>query len=83
MQIFGSGIDRQLLLVANEADLQPESEVYKSFRAAAMQSRGKLVCVTVNLDGPHKEPVVKFFGVQPEDAPAVRCIRDQRSIRGN
>lgn len=27
--------------------------------------------VTVDLDGPSKDPVVNFFGLKPEDAPMV------------
>lgn len=37
----------------------------------ALAHKGKLVMVTVNMDGTSKDPVVNFFGVKAEDAPVV------------
>jgi hypothetical protein len=37
----------------------------------ALAYKGKLVMVTVNMDGTSKDPVVNFFGVKAEDAPVV------------
>jgi protein disulfide-isomerase A1 len=70
-KIFGAGIERQLLLVANAKDLKPDAKVFKAFRAAATAHKGKLVFVTVDLDGTSKDPVVNFFGIKEEDAPVI------------
>lgn len=70
-KIFSSGIERQLLLVANAKDLKPKSKVFKAFRATAADYKGKLVMVTVDLDGSSKDPVVNFFGLKAEDAPII------------
>jgi hypothetical protein len=37
----------------------------------ALENKGKLVFVTVNMDGTSKDPVVNFFGVKAEDVPVV------------
>lgn len=70
-KIFSSGIERQLLLIAKASDLEPEAKVFKAFRAVASKNKGKLVMVTVDLDGSSKDPVVNFFGVKTEDAPLI------------
>lgn len=61
----------QLLLIAKEEDLKPTAAVFKAFRETGLANKGKLVLVTVNLDGPSKDPVVNFFGVKAEDAPMI------------
>uniref|UniRef100_A0A383VY14 Protein disulfide-isomerase n=1 Tax=Tetradesmus obliquus TaxID=3088 RepID=A0A383VY14_TETOB len=70
-KIFSSGIEKQLLLIANEKDLKADAELFKSYRKVALEHKGKLVMVTVNMDGTAKDPVVNFFGVKAEDAPVV------------
>jgi protein disulfide-isomerase A1 len=70
-KIFSSGIERQLLLIAKSSDLEAKAKIFKAFRAAATTYKGKLVMVTVDLDGPSKDPVVNFFGVKAEDAPLI------------
>ncbi|KAI8468718.1 MAG: protein disulfide isomerase 1 [Monoraphidium minutum] len=70
-KIFGSGIKQQLLLVAKADDLEKTAEAFKAFRAAAGALKGKLVFVTVDLDGTSKDPVVNFFGVDAAAAPVL------------
>jgi protein disulfide-isomerase A1 len=71
-KIFNSGIAKQLLLVAKAADLESDSAAFKAYRDAAKgKLKGKLVFVTVNLDGQSKDPVVNFFGIKEENAPVL------------
>lgn len=71
-KIFDSGIDKQVLLVAKEDDLKKDAAVYKAFRAAAMESKGKLVFVTVDSgDEGAAGAVVSFFGLSDDGLPAV------------
>jgi protein disulfide-isomerase A1 len=70
-KIFSAGIERQLLLVAKEADLKASAKLMKAYRAAALANKGKLVFVTVNADGTSKDPVMNFFGLKETDAPTL------------
>lgn len=70
-KIFSSGIEKQLLLVAKADDLKATSKVFKAFKAAATAQKGKLVFVSVDMDGSSKDPVANFFGLKEEDAPVV------------
>jgi hypothetical protein len=64
----------QLLLVASAKDLDAESAVFKAFKQVAKGAlKGKVVFVTVNLDGQSKDPVISFFGIKEENAPMVRA----------
>jgi hypothetical protein len=63
----------QLLLVAGAKDLDGDSPVFSAYKQVAKGAlKGKLVFVTVNLDGQSKDPVVNFFGIKEENAPIVR-----------
>ncbi|GBF98566.1 disulfide isomerase-like, partial [Raphidocelis subcapitata] len=70
-KIFGAGVEKQVLLIANSQELKKDAALFKAFRAVAGPFKGKLVFVTVPLDGGHSEPVVSFFGVKEEATPAV------------
>ena len=70
-KIFGAGVERQMLLLAKADDLKKDAAIFKAFRAVAGEQRGKLVFVTVDLDGSHKDPVVSFFGIKEDAAPLV------------
>lgn len=72
-KIFGSGIEKQVLLVAKAADLDLKAgaKAIKAFRSVAAGMRGKLTFVTVDLDSKGSSPVTGFFGVKEEDAPVI------------
>jgi len=70
-KIFNSGIAKQVLLVASSDDLKTSSKVFTAYQAVSKALKGKLVFVTVDLDGSSKDPVVNFFGLKAEDAPVV------------
>jgi hypothetical protein len=67
-KIFGSGIEKQVLLVAKAADLDLKAgaKAIKAFRSVATGLRGKLTFVTVDLDSKGSAPVTGFFGVKEE-----------------
>jgi protein disulfide-isomerase A1 len=70
-KIFGAGVEKQLLLMAKASDLKKDAKVFKAFREAATEFKGKVVFVTVDLDGTAKDPVVNFFGIKEEAAPVL------------
>jgi len=70
-KIFGSGIDVQLLLLAKAKDLKSDAKLFNAYREAAVANKGKLVFVTVDMDGSSKDPVANFFSVKEEDAPVI------------
>jgi hypothetical protein len=68
-KIFGSGIEKQVLLIAKAADLDLKSDkakAIKALRAVAANYRGKLTFVTVDVEGKSAAPVTGFFGVKAE-----------------
>ncbi len=70
-KIFGAGIQKQLLLIAKGDDLKSDSPIFKAFRGLSKTHKGKLVLVTVNVDGTAKDPVLNFFSVKEDEAPVV------------
>lgn len=70
-KIFGAGIEKQLLLVAKGKDLEADAALFKAYRKVALDNKGKLVFVTVDMDGTGKDPVVNFFGVKEDDVPVL------------
>jgi len=67
-KIFGSGIEKQVLLVAKSGDLDHKAggKSAKAFRAAAAGFRGKLTFVAVDVESKSAAPVTNFFGVKAE-----------------
>ena len=63
--------ETQLLLIAKASDLEAKAKLFQAYRSAALENKGKVVFVTVNLDGSHHEPVTKFFGVDVSRASAL------------
>jgi thioredoxin-like negative regulator of GroEL len=59
-----------LLLINNEEDLMCFKCLFCLLQVA-LAYKGKLVMVTVNMDGTAKDPVTNFFGVKAEDVPVV------------
>jgi len=70
-KIFSAGIEKQLLLVAKADDIKPTTKLMKAYKAAAIANKGKLVFVTVNVDGASKDPVINFFGLKDTDSPVL------------
>jgi len=67
-KIFGSGIEKQVLLIAKTADLDHKAgaKPVKALRSVAANYRGKLTFVTVDVEGKSAGPVTGFFGVKAE-----------------
>lgn len=54
-KIFSAGIEKQLLLVASAKDLKADAKLFKAYREVATGAhKGKLVFVTVDVDGSSK-----------------------------
>jgi protein disulfide-isomerase A1 len=70
-KIFGAGIEMQLLLLAKATDLKSDAKLFKAYRETALANKGKLVFVTVDMDGGSKEPVANFFSVKDDDVPVI------------
>jgi protein disulfide-isomerase A1 len=70
-KIFNSGIKKQMLFWASAADLSPESDVFKTYKAVAEKLRGQLVFVTINNEGPSHEPVTNYFGLKDAKSPVI------------
>lgn len=71
--IFGSGVDRQLIVAAGSEALAPGSDLDKLLREASPKLRGRFVVVTARLGADQAKAVVEFFGLaeDPEAAPQV------------
>eukprot|EP00898_Chlorokybus_atmophyticus_P003666 jgi/Chlat1/42/ChrspC236667S00922 len=66
--IFNSGIDKQVILMGLQSDLESYSD---SFAKAAAGFRGKVIFVTVDFNDEAIDPVIEFFGVTKEDPTTV------------
>lgn len=70
-KIFDSGIDRQVLVIADKDDLAADSSLLKSVKSVAGAYKGKLIFVSVNASSDASGPVLSFFGVDKEALPQV------------
>jgi hypothetical protein len=61
----------QLLLLAKAKDLKSDAKLFKAYREVAVANKGKLVFVTVDMDGSSKDPVANFFSVKEDDVPVI------------
>mmetsp|Transcript_13651 Transcript_13651/g.44912 ORF Transcript_13651/g.44912 Transcript_13651/m.44912 type:complete len:531 (-) Transcript_13651:554-2146(-) len=63
--IFGSGIDSQLLLFVG-SDMDAEEAAEETFHSVAKELKGKLVFVSVNMDEEIAGQVAEFFGLEAD-----------------
>lgn len=70
-KIFDSGIDRQILVVADKEDLSADSSVFKAVKSVAEMYKGKLIFVSVDSGSENSGPVLNFFGLDKEKLPQV------------
>lgn len=73
-KIFGSNVKSQLLVFLSEVAGHYD-EYVEEFKKAAKKYRGKIRVVTVNMDDPQFENMVKFFGMTKEEIPAMRITK--------
>ncbi|XP_043944854.1 protein disulfide-isomerase A2-like [Protopterus annectens] len=71
-KIFGSRVKNHLLLFINKT-LEHHNEILEQFREAAIDFRGKVLFIVIDING-NVDHVMTYFGLKKEDAPTVRYI---------
>lgn len=64
--IFGSGVQRQIIVAAPAAALEPGAELDAALREASKSTRGKVVLVVAKLGTENAAAIVNFFGMDTE-----------------
>jgi protein disulfide-isomerase A1 len=65
-RIFGSGIDKQVIVVAPSAMFEPKAALYKDVVAASSKTRGRVVWVTAKPDVESAAVVLNYFGLDKD-----------------
>eukprot|EP01025_Chloroclados_australasicus_P015618 TRINITY_DN17526_c2_g1_i1.p2 TRINITY_DN17526_c2_g1~~TRINITY_DN17526_c2_g1_i1.p2 ORF type:complete len:526 (-),score=129.89 TRINITY_DN17526_c2_g1_i1:446-2023(-) len=70
-KIFGSGIDRQVLIIGGSQALKSND---KMLREAAADYKGEVIYVTADTDGDFADPVVQFFGLDADEKTKLQVV---------
>ena len=72
-KIFGGEIKVHNLLFASKSADNFET-ILGEFKAAAKESRGKVIFVHINSEVEENDRIMEFFGLKKEDTPTIRLI---------